>query len=95
MRLKYTIIISTQILLGLFAGLCLMGTTGCKDSTRAQWESLGTKHKIYVYSGGVCVKTYESTGNVSNEAHSDGYYFEDSTTHKLIEVSGTVVIEQE
>jgi hypothetical protein len=44
---------------------------------------------------GKIIKQWESTGNVSNQAQSDGWYFEDSKTHKLIEVTGTLVIEQE
>ena len=67
---------------------------GCKDSTRAQLFAMGSKHRITLYSGGVAVKTWTSTGNVSNQEHSDGYYFEDESTHKLVEVSGQVVIEQ-
>lgn len=68
--------------------------TGCKDSDRAQWRSMSSKHRVTVYSGGKAVGVWTSTGNVSNQEHSDGYYFEDEETHKLIEVSGTVVIEQ-
>lgn len=68
---------------------------GCKDATRAQWGAMGSKHTVTVYSGGIAVKVFHSTGNVSNQGQSDGYYFEDAATHKLVEVSGTVVIEQE
>lgn len=72
--------------------LCL---AGCKDATRAQWGAMGSKHIVTVYSGGAAVKVFHSTGNVSNQEQSDGYYFEDAATHKLVEVAGTVVIEQE
>lgn len=68
---------------------------GCKDSTRAQWGAMGSTHTITVYSGGKVVKVYHSTGNVSNQEQSDGWYFEDSTTHKLVEVCGTLTIEQD
>jgi hypothetical protein len=30
-----------------------------------------------------------------NEKNSDGWYFEDAKTHKLVEVAGTVVFEAE
>lgn len=76
------------------AFLCLT-LCGCKDATMAQWKSSGCRHKVTVYSGGVAVRIFHSTGNVSNQANSDGYYFEDVETKKLVEVSGTVVIEQE
>ncbi len=78
---------------------CLAATlliaAGCKDATMAQFNSLGSKHKITMYSGGKVVGTWESTGNVSNEEHSDGWYFEDAQTHKLVELTGQLVIEQE
>lgn len=70
-------------------------TGGFKDANIAQLKSMGSKHQITVYSGGVPVKVFHSTGNVSNQDKSDGYYFEDAETHKLVEVAGTVVIEQE
>lgn len=73
----------------------LLAPLGCKDATKAQFRSMGSNHKVTVYSGGVAVKTFHSTGNVSNPESSDGYYFEDQDTGKLVEVSGTVVIEQE
>ena len=77
------------ILLTITASLC-----GCKDATRAQFFSIGSKHRVSLYCGDKQIKQWVSTGNVSNEAHSDGYYFEDEETHRLVEISGTVIIEQ-
>ena len=68
---------------------------GCKDADRAQFRALGSEHRIIVYSGGIAVATYESTGNVSNESSSDGWYFKDKASGKLIEVAGTLVILQD
>lgn len=45
-----------------------------------------------MYSGGQKVREWTSTGKVLSESQSDGYYFEDSETGKLIEVAGDVVI---
>lgn len=74
---------------------CLL-FSGCKDATWAQFHSLGSKHRITMYSaGGQIIHVWESTGNVSNEEHSDGWYFEDAATHKLVELTGALVIEQE
>lgn len=73
----------------------LLPIVGCKDAEVAQMGSLGSRHKITMYSGGQVVGTWESTGTVSNEANSDGWYFEDAKTHKLVEVTGQVVVEQE
>ena len=76
--------------------LLLVCFTGCKDATRAQWRALGKRHKVTLYSaGGSVIREWTSTGNVSNEEHSDGWYFEDLKTHKLVEITGTIVIEVE
>lgn len=83
-----TIITTSMILLAIIS-------TGCKDSEIAQMKSFGSKHKITVYSGRIAVAIYHSTGNVSNESSTDGWYFEDASTHKLVEVAGTLIIEQE
>ena len=78
----------------LVASLLIVACVGCKDATRAQWNSLGTQHKISLYSGGKLIRQWISTGNVSNQKQSDGWYFEDAKTHLLVEVAGQVVIEQ-
>jgi hypothetical protein len=66
---------------------------GCSDSERAKFRAIGNKHKVQMYSGGQCVRTWTSTGMVHNEKNSDGYYFNDSETGNLITVSGDVVVE--
>jgi hypothetical protein len=73
----------------------LMLLVGCTNAQRAKWNSLGGKHKITLYSGGIAVRVWHTSGYVQNEEKSDGYYFEDDATHKLVTVSGNVVIEQE
>lgn len=66
---------------------------GCKDSQRAQFSALGKHHFITLYANdGKVIQQWESTGNVSNEKGSDGWYFEDSKTGLLVEVTGTLVI---
>jgi hypothetical protein len=81
------------LILALVATLAL-ATTGCKDATRAQFSALGKRHRVtlYAYDGKV-IKEWISTGNVSNQHASDGWYFEDEKTHLLVEVTGTLVIE--
>lgn len=72
----------------------LLTLSGCKDSTRAQLSALGKRHKVTLYGvDGKVIREWISTGNVSNQSHSDGYYFEDEKTHLLVELTGTVVIE--
>lgn len=75
---------------------CLIGLlvfSGCKDATRAQFNALGNRHKITMFSGGQKIGEWISTGNVSNENHSDGWYFKDEKSGRLVEVTGTLVIE--
>jgi hypothetical protein len=67
--------------------------TGCKDSQMSQYNALGKEHYIFQYGcNGNVINKWTSTGSVSNEEHSDGWYFEDSATHKLVEVTGTILI---
>lgn len=76
--------------------LVLVFGLGCKDSEVQQFESLGSRHKVTLYGAtGTVIGQWESTGNVSNQASSDGWYFRDAKTGKLVEVAGTLVIEQE
>jgi hypothetical protein len=84
-----------RLLLGAIAIAIILASTGCTSADRAKIGSLGSHHKITLYSGGVAVRTWHSSGYINNEEHSDGYYFEDDITHKLIRVSGSIVIEQE
>lgn len=80
----------------LFTLLVLLTVVGCKDATRAQWKAMGKRHHVTLYGAtGTVIRDWWSTGNVSNEERSDGWYFEDEKTHKLVEITGTIVIEVE
>ena len=68
---------------------------GCKASDVAQFKSMGSKHEVTCYSGGVVIYHGESAGNVSNEEHSDGWYWQDTATGKLVESSGTCLFKAE
>jgi hypothetical protein len=72
--------------------LLLISLIGCTDAGRAKIGGYGDKFKVEMYSGGQKVREWTSTGKVLSEEGSDGYYFNDSETGKLIEVSGDVVI---
>jgi len=65
---------------------------GCSDATKSQWSSLGQEHKIELWSGGKKVQEWTSTGKVMSESNSDGYFFCDKTTKKLVRVTGDLVI---
>jgi hypothetical protein len=70
----------------------LMGS--CTDATISKIGGYGDTFTVKVL-GPDTIITYHSTGKVISENGSDGYYFNDRETGKLIEVSGTVIIEQE
>ena len=74
--------------------LALLIGTGCTDATMSKMGGYGDTFTVKVL-GPDTVLVYHSTGKVISEEHSDGYYFTDKATGKLVEVSGTVIIEQE
>lgn len=78
-----------KITLIIFASFLILS---CTDAKRAKLGGLGNEFKIEVYSGGIKVKEYISTGKVSTEKDSDGYYFLEKSTGKLIEVAGDIII---
>ncbi len=67
---------------------------GCSDADKSKITGYGSEYRVTMYSGGIPVKTWVSTGKVYSEGSSDGYYFKDKATGKLVEVSGDVVIEE-
>jgi hypothetical protein len=65
---------------------------GCTDGFYKRFAVLGDPAKITCYSGGKVIYEGTSTGKVGAEEQSDGWYFEDADTHKLVRVSGDCVI---
>jgi len=80
--------------LSIIAALSLVISVGCTDATMSKMGGYGDTFTVKVL-GPDTVLVYHSTGKVIREEHSDGYYFTDKATGKLVEVSGTVIIEQE
>lgn len=72
----------------------VMLASGCTDATQSKIMGYGDQYKVEMYSGGQKVREWTSSGKVKSEANSDGYYFMDKETDKLIEVAGDVVITQ-
>jgi hypothetical protein len=66
--------------------------TGCTDTEMASAQAYGKPHHIKQFACGTLIGEWTSTGKVMSAEHSDGYRFEDSRTHKIVEVSGTVQI---
>lgn len=64
----------------------------CTDAEWAKNTNYGENFKVEMYSGGKLVREWVSSGKVNSEPKSDGYYFKEKGTNKLVEVSGDVVI---
>lgn len=71
--------------------LAVLAIAGCKSSDFAQIGSLGHEAHVKCYSGNLLIYEGDSTGNVSNEGSSDGWYWKDAKTGRLVEVSGSCV----
>lgn len=74
----------------LLGGCLLVSSAGCTDAARSQFDF--SEHQVTLYSGGKLVQQWTSTGKVKTEADSDGYYFRDKKSQRLVRVSGTLVI---
>ncbi len=72
--------------------LILLALAGCTDATLKKITQLGGSQEITCYSGGVIIYHGISTGKVMSEEKSDGYYFEDKATGKIIEISADCVM---
>ena len=81
-----------RMLIMFFCGF-LIHAIGCTSAQRARTEAFGNDHRVTLYSGGEAVKTWTSDGKVMTETDSDGYYFRDKESKKLVRVSGDIVIE--
>ena len=74
----------------LFLGMFM---ASCTDATWSKVGGLGDEFTIEVLNcDGTVARTYTSTGKVLSEETSDGYYFKDKATGKLIEITGRLII---
>jgi len=73
---------------------CVLSATmfSCTDAGKEKLFNYGNEFQVDMYSGGKLVRSWVSTGKVNSEKGSDGYYFKDKATGKLVEVAGDVVI---
>ena len=65
---------------------------GCTDARWGKFTALGNPASVLCYSGGKLIYSGKSTGKVVSEASSDGYFFRDAKSGKVMEVSGNCVI---
>ena len=65
----------------------------CTDAKKAKIGGFGSKFQIEMLNcDGSVARTWISSGKVSSEQNSDGYYFMEEGTDKLIEVIGRLII---
>lgn len=84
--MKKVKILLAVLVLGLTAG-------SCTDATQAKIGGYGDQFKVEMINcDGTIAREYISSGKVQSEADSDGYFFMDANTGKLIEITGRIVI---
>lgn len=67
--------------------------TSCTDAKKAKFGGYGDEFKVEMINcDGTVAREWISSGKVQSEENSDGYYFMDKATGKLIEVTGRMVI---
>lgn len=81
-----------KTLIKVISAAVIVSLASCTDATRAKMGGYGDEHKVQLYNGGKLVREWTASGKVLSEETSDGYYFNDKETGKLVEVSGDVVI---
>lgn len=72
--------------------LVLVTVGACSNAEFAAYNAWSMPHHVKQYSCGNVIGEWDSTGKIENEAHSDGYFFEDAATHKIVLISGEVQI---
>lgn len=76
-------------------GIIIISVLSCTDAQQSKIGALGDKFEIdLVNCDGTITHSWVSTGKVSNNKDSDGYYFNDEKTGTLVEVSGNVIIKR-
>ena len=73
--------------------MLMLGMTSCTDATFSKVGGYGSEFKVEMINcDGTTGRQWISSGKVKSEANTDGYYFKDKATGKLIEVTGRLVI---
>lgn len=74
------------------AATAVLSLAACTDAKMKQFTSLGSPGEIVCYSGALEIYRGKSTGKIATEQGSDGWFFQEEGTGKLIRVSGACVI---
>lgn len=66
---------------------------GCSSADMSAMSAWGRPHIVKLYAcDGHVIQQWVTTGKIENESNSNGYYFKDDATGKMVMVDGTVVI---
>jgi len=75
------------------SALVIVTLASCTDARFAQITSIGSAAHIRCYSGSLLIYEGDSTGKVATERNSDGWFFKDAKSGKLMRISGSCVVE--
>jgi len=75
-----------------FAVITCMFAAGCVNADLAQYGALGSSGHVTCYSGGKIIYDGDSDGKIMSENGSDGWYFMEKSTGRLVRVSGDCLI---
>ena len=78
--------------IGLIVVAVLVASSACTDAQRGKIGAFGDSASVKCWSGGQKIFEGQSSGKVSSEENSDGYFFRDAADGKFKEVSGNCVI---
>lgn len=73
-------------------GVITLMFTACTDAQRGKIQALGNSGQVECYSGGKLIYSGVSSGKITSEQDSDGYFFLDKDTGKFMQVSGNCFI---
>lgn len=82
------------IIFAVVIAFALIVLSGCSDAARSKLFNrlTGEEASVKCYSGDLLIYDGVSTGKISTEQSSDGYYFREKSSGDLVEVSGNCVI---
>ena len=72
--------------------ILILTLLACTDAQLARGKALGEAGHITCYSGGQVIYDGDSTGKILTEEQSDGWFFMDAKTGRLVRVSGDCLI---
>lgn len=85
--------IVAMVLIAVSVALVSLG--GCTSAQRSKLGALGGSQHVILYAcDGHIIGQWDTNGTIHNEEYSDGFYFTDKATGKLVRLTGTTVVTQ-